>query len=311
MNNAHLKIRIAGSAIENGQIDVNDLAPALLAIGELIQAANTEINGDKSKMSVKVRATAEGSFEVDLVLWQSMMDSLVSLFEFSKANSDGIAAANDLVDLLFKAATPVVAGLTALSGGLLALFKFLKGRKPDSTEIKEDGSVSIQINNEVFITNQHTIKLAQSIVVREKAKKAVDVLSKEGIDTFEAISGNGESTLTVTKEDQASFDYQPTENEDVVTDEVRTMALHIVSLSFKETNKWRVSNGADTFYVTIEDEEFINRINAGVASFAKNDCIICDVREKQLHGHQGLRLERVIIKVKEHRTAPRQLGMEF
>lgn len=48
MSEASLTLVFDGPAVENGEIDVQELAPTLLAMGELIQAANDKINGDNA-----------------------------------------------------------------------------------------------------------------------------------------------------------------------------------------------------------------------------------------------------------------------
>jgi hypothetical protein len=83
MSKTNLTLIFDGPAVDKGEIDVQDLAPALLAVGELVQAANYEINGNKSQISVRVKATAEGSFEVDLALIQSIIESTKALFTFT------------------------------------------------------------------------------------------------------------------------------------------------------------------------------------------------------------------------------------
>jgi hypothetical protein len=77
MSEAKLTLGFDGPAVENGEMDIQAFATALLSMGDLIQAANTEINGGRAQMSMKVRATratAEGSFEVDLNLVQSLTE---------------------------------------------------------------------------------------------------------------------------------------------------------------------------------------------------------------------------------------------
>lgn len=302
MSDTNLTLIFDGPAVEKGEIDVQDLAPALLAIGSLIQSSNEAINGNRAHISVKVRATAEGSFEVDLSLVQSLLDSAKSLLDFADKNKDGIAAANELADLIFK----VVGIPGAVGGGLIALLKWLKGRKPDTIE-KKDGQVIVHIGDNYFITNDKTIQLAESLEVREQAKKAIASLSKEGIESI-AIRRQGEETLEVKKSDVGYFEI-PDNDDTEIEDEIRTVTLQIISLSFKEDNKWKVTDGSDPFGVTIEDIDFLNQIANNEISFSKNDYLVCEVRERQFQTAKGLRKERSIIKVKEHKPAARQLKL--
>ena len=63
-----------GPAVNEGRIDVRDLAPALLSLGRLIDAANSAINGDKVPIKVEAKALSDGSFEVHL-------DAIISLYQ--------------------------------------------------------------------------------------------------------------------------------------------------------------------------------------------------------------------------------------
>lgn len=292
MSEANLTLVFDGASVDNGEIDVQDLAPALLAMGELIQAANYEINGQKAQISLKVKATAEGSFEVDLTLVQSLMESAKVLFHFSEENKDGIAAANDLVDLLFKIVGGTVGATATIGGGLFALIKYLKSRKPD--KIEESGSnVHVHIGDNYFITSPQTIQLAESVSVREQAKRSIAALSKSGIDKIK-VKRPDHSDLEISKGEVGYFEYEEIEEE--LADETRTMTLQIISLSFKEDNKWRVTDGGDPFSATIEDTSFINKIAHNEVAFSKGDYLVCDVRaavqhvkgfEKRTLNHRG------------------------
>lgn len=302
MSEENLTLVFDGSGVEKGEIDVQDLAPALLALGDLIQSANKAINGDRAKISVRVRATAEGSFEVDLSLVQSLLETTKSLLDFSSSNKDSIAAANELADLIFKV---VVAPVTVAGGGLMALLKFLKGRKPAQIEEK-DGQIIVHIGDNYFITNKRTVQLAENLEVREHARKAVAALAKDGIDKI-SIRRSGEEALNVNKDELGYFDVSQIEEK--LEDEERSMTLQIISLSFKEDNKWKVTDGLEPFNVTIDDVDFLNKIAKNEISFSKNDYLVCDVRERQFQTLKGLRKERAIIKVKEHQPAPKQLKL--
>ena len=301
MSKANMTLVFDGSAVENGEIDVQDLAPALLAIGNLIQSANSTINGNKAHIQVKVKATSEGSFEVDLALAQSILDATKGFFDFAAANKDGIAAANDLVDVIFK-----VLGGSGLGGGLLLLIKWLKGRTPDKIETTGNQTF-IHIGDTYFVTSPDTLRLAESLEVRENAKKAISCLEKDGISKIK-VKRAGEETLIIDKSDAPYFEIPSTADTEL-QDETRKVTLQIISLSFKEENKWRVTDGSEPFSVDILDEEFLTKIANNEISFSKNDYLMCQIRERQFQTNRGLRKERAIMKVIEHRPAAKQMKL--
>ncbi|TXM64956.1 hypothetical protein FV226_25745 [Methylobacterium sp. WL12] len=304
MSEAHFTLIFRGPAVENGEIDVQDFAPALLSIGDLLQSANEVINGSAAKVAVKVRATAEGSFEVDLSLWQQLIESI---FNYAKDHKDGIAAAQELADLVLKIGGGIGAAGTFVGGGLFALLKWLKGRKPEKIEYQDDGSVTIHIGDNYFMTNRRTVELAENVAVRNHAKRLVSTLQRDGITSI-AARQNDRQELSLTREDIPSFDISDDQDEELA-DSTRPMVLQIISLSFKEENKWRLTDGGEPFTASIEDTEFLNKISNNEIYFGKNDCLICEVRERQVRNNKGLRKERTIIRVIEHKPSPRQLKL--
>jgi hypothetical protein len=59
-------------ALQSGTMDVRELAPALLAVADLCERANTLVNGDTTSIVVNVRADfRRGSFQVHFDLVQA------------------------------------------------------------------------------------------------------------------------------------------------------------------------------------------------------------------------------------------------
>ena len=77
MSKTKFSIAYDGPALHDGAMDVRDLAPALLAVGQLFDAANNILNSDHTKVSVNVTATGDGSFEVFLELAQTHVQQIV------------------------------------------------------------------------------------------------------------------------------------------------------------------------------------------------------------------------------------------
>ena len=60
-------IRYDGPALSDRSMDVAELAPALLALSDLLKIANTYANGDRAGVKVKVNADLEQHcFELNL-----------------------------------------------------------------------------------------------------------------------------------------------------------------------------------------------------------------------------------------------------
>jgi hypothetical protein len=70
-----------GPALRDGAMDVRDLAPALLALGQLLDAANAALNGDAAQLKLQVRATERGSFQIVLDLAQHWSADVLGFFE--------------------------------------------------------------------------------------------------------------------------------------------------------------------------------------------------------------------------------------
>lgn len=302
MSDARFTLIFEGPAVDNGEIDVRDLAPSLLSLGELLQAANAAINGERASVAVKLHATRAGSFEVDMTMVQSLAAQAGLLLDQLAGHRDSLAAAKDLADIIFK----VGAGAAAIGGGFFALIKWLKNRKPDRIE-ERGGDTIIHIGDTYFVTNARAVALAENLEVREQAKKLVSVLRSDGIDRL-STKTDGER-LTISKQEADYFEI-PVGDDETLEDAKREMYLQIDSLSFKEGNKWKVTDGGEPFYAVIEDAEFLNRIAKGEVSFSKTDHLHCMVHERQVRTIRGqLRKERTIVKVLEHKPGARQLKL--
>ena len=118
MSHADIALVYEGPAVDSGLMDVRDLAPALLAFGNLVEAANRVVNGDAATTKVQVKTVGAGSFAIGL----DVTVAFVQVVRDFLAGPDATAAAN-LIGIL--------TGSAAVGGGAIWLVKKLKGRKPD------------------------------------------------------------------------------------------------------------------------------------------------------------------------------------
>ena len=244
-------------------------------------------------VKVSVKATGQGSFEISFDVVQNIASQITSFFA-----GEHIVGALNLKEIVFG------------SAGLIWLIAKFRGRKPDRIERLSDSHVRITIGSETFDVPLALVRLYQDLAVRTAAQKVVaDPLRREGIDTFE-VRENRQSVLVVQKTEAVYFE-KPQSPPETLVETTRRAAFSIISLAFKEDNKWRLYDGNTQISALIEDEAFLARVNANLIAFAKGDILICDVRITQQQTGEGLSTEYVVEKVIEHRPALRQLPLPF
>ncbi|MGA9884922.1 MAG: hypothetical protein WBQ34_14495, partial [Candidatus Acidiferrales bacterium] len=219
VSSSELTISYDGELLRAGLMDVQELAPALLASGTLLQKANRLVNGDTTRVSLKVRSDfRRGSFLINFVVDQTLLDQAKT---FLLQHPDLTGATQILQMLFFWVGIPVGAGTS-----LFKLIKKLGRRKPDSV-IFEDSNVTIITGDVKMIVSDTVYKLYLDPDARRAANAIVAPLNKEGIDVLEIKRGS--DTEIVTKDEAASFEYSAVED-DLLLDNSREAWLAIVSL---------------------------------------------------------------------------------
>jgi hypothetical protein len=296
---ANFRVTYDGPALQESTMDVRELAPALLALGDLMEAASMALYGSKVKATVEVKASFRtGCFGIDLVLLQSWVNKVVDIFSGKEmsafANAGALLAALGFV------------GHNAHKG-LVAVLKWLRGRPISTVETREDGARILTEDGDMLEVELAVLALLRDRTVREELLRAMAPLDRIGITTV-AFGTDAEIFDTVDVGSKAWF--EPPAHEDVLLlDDKRKMAFSIVSLAFKEDNKWRLYDGAATIHATIEDEEFLARVDQNLEVFAKGDVLLCSVHVKQWHTLGGARTEYVVDRVLEHLQAARQIPL--
>jgi len=84
--------------------------------------------------------------------------------------------------------------------------------------------------------------------------------------------------------------------------------VSIATAAFIEGNKWRLSSGDQTFYASVDDPAFVERVNQG-EQFAKGDVLKVRMRVVQSRGPSGLQTQRSIVEVLEHIPRARQMRL--
>lgn len=295
---SEFRITYDGTALASHTMDVRELAPALLAAGDLLDAATRALNGERVKSQTHVRASFKtGSFGIDFNLATDWALKVRDIFA-----GDTVTATANAIAILGALGLGVRQG----GKGLLAVLKWLRGRRLDKVETGETTATLIVEQDRLEI-DLAVLALLRDLAVREALDKLLAPLDRDGIDIF-ACGDDKTIVETVTKAERAWF-YAPAIEDELILDDVRKMAFSIVSLAFKEDNKWRLYDGAATIHATLADADFLARVDQNLESFTKGDLLICMVRVRQWQTPSGARTEYEVTEVLEHRQAARQIRL--
>ena len=286
---AQFDIVYDGPAVADGVMDVRDLGPALMAVGSLFDAANLVANGERASVNVNVRATSHGSFEIVFDVVQSLRAQ---------------AADQSLITLALELKELLIGGGIGAGSGLVMLIRWLRGRRPKVDRLN-DGLYRLTVDGDTYEVPLVLLRLYQDAATRRALADMLKPLREQGIETLE-IRERGERLHQIHASDVVF--YEAPEVQELLLDEVRRQAFSVVSLSFKEDNKWRLTDGHNTFSVSMKDEGFQRRVDTDQVGFFKNDILVCDLRTVQWQIRDGIKTEYEVVRVLSHRQA-RQLPL--
>lgn len=302
------KVRIAytGEALENGAMDINDLAPALLAFADLVKRANVLVgNTQPVRLMLNADSIKRGSFDVTLELIYSGLDQIKLLM--GAAEDIGLKALSDALGI----------GAT-IKEGVFWLIQAIGNKKILKVSETDDNKVAINLNdNSKIIINQNTYNVFMDHEARSSITKVMEPVKKEGIEGFEIRNPynyeDKKPSFKVVKDDLQLYETPELETnvvpENIIEQEV---LLKIVSLVFDEAQKWRFTDGDTTFWAKVEDKDFWNSVNSSEQAFRNGDRLKAVCRIVQRIGVNGnIITERNIIKVIEVLPKPTQIKLKL
>jgi len=291
----HFEVIYNGPALKLNEMDVRDLAPALLAISDVLEESNKIIYGDKTRVQVNVRGTFKtGSFGFDLSVVQGAIEGFTSLF-----NSDAVNAASNLLQMVGFVGIP--------SGSLIGFLLWLRNRKIKKVTEKGGAQTIVEVVDEKIEVHPKIIALFSNVKIRTNLQKVItEPLSKEGIDSLSI--KKDKKTTKIKKEEKDYFKLSDVPDEPL-KDEAREVYLKALSVIFVEGNKWRFSDGTNEFFATVKDENFVEDVQNNKITFTKDDTFRVKLREKQWITDTGLKTEHEIEEVLDHRSAAKQIKL--
>lgn len=249
MTEERIAVAYDGDEVEQGRMDVLELAPSLLAFANFIHEAQTLLYPDDPRVSVEVVATGEGSFEVDLSIIHSLIQQARSLFAADSAT----AAAN-------------LAQLGGVVLGIIKLVRWLRGRAIERRERTPEGGTRLVLpDGTTYTTTPEVMQVYDRLAIRRLLRDFVRPLRREGIE--EVRVQHHDDREVVSQADREAFDLP--DEEEIVNETVSQRVMQIDNLPVSSpSNKWRLSDGGGSIWVTIEDEGFLQDVARDKTQFA-------------------------------------------
>ena len=299
MSKATFSVTYEGPTTEDGEVPIDQLAPSLLAIGDLFAVATSAIHGEGTRSVASVYAhrkatSAEVSISVEFV-------SIVGKLKELLAGDDGTAAANLITILLF------VGGSTGALG-LVPFIRWCRNRRFTVGAANDNDAVTVETEDgSKVVVQQHVTNLllgSGRVNITQKVYNIVRPLEQQGTEQI-TFSAKGHQPQRVTEPDLPSFAPWEEEVVEQVEGVRKDMMLTVVQLTFKEGNRWRLSDGNVEFWAAINDEEFLKDVRCRRELFGHGDILKCDVEVRQhIDQQQQLRTSYSVEKVRQHLPGP-------
>ena len=303
MSVAEFTIYFDGEALRDGSMDVRDLAPAMLAFGDMLEQANRVLNGNEVKVSVRVKGFPAGSFGISFETILDFMSQLKGVFQPGSTFRDAL----EILNLLGISPTALTTGSCA---GLFALIKWARGRKLTKTATLEHNRVALSFEDDTIEVQKSVADLYTDPVVRNCLDRAVEPLRTQGISSI-YVKDDGNKFQLINAKDVSYFSpVDLDERMPLDVDEAPQIRyFSIVSLSFKEDNKWKLTDGTSQIFVTISDKKFLADVDSGIKSFSKGDRLKVRLVTRQAQTRKGLVTDYEAVEVLEHTSPHRQYSL--
>lgn len=292
------------------ELDVFQLAPTLLALGELIQESNQQVNPGGRQIGVNVKPFREGSFIVDLTVFpQTHLQQFLDLL--GSHPIDQIKTVLEWIGLI--AGTPF---------GAVQLVKWLRG-KPKSVEevgpgefrytAGDDRSITVTAPVHQLISNSNITNNMYKVY----AAPIEQQISITDVKTY--IENHQESEVVVTKDEVQGFREYVAPSETVQgTEIVKEHTHHGVYLNPKrgafdgDPKEWSFRRGAEIVVATIKDKEFLEKCVKGEYRLNHSDLLIVDLLERQrVQGTMVMKPVYEILRVTSYIKGPEQASLDI
>lgn len=284
-----------GPAVTDGRMPVRELAPALLALGELFHLANEIAQPESPPVHLEVRAFNDGSFKAALTV--ATIDDMIDLL-----NTEGAIALATLITLISDPGQGVFAALRKVRGKIRRRIPEPDG---ETTKIETE-------SGDVYYFPNSTINVLSNEAARDAALTAMRPLEEEGVEEMR-IEREGDDPLVIRKDEVADVEENWEEDEgddaeDPAVDEEFDALITITQLAFDPKYMWRVQFGDNLIRAKLADARFLNKIHRREVGFFDGDTLKVRLRMRQW---AGKKTEFTIVKVVSHRHRGNDTPLPF
>jgi hypothetical protein len=272
-----LLLRYSGPSVEEGSMNVYDLASGLVAFSDFVVAASHNVFGGEVEVRAEVRAFSRGSFITDVMF--NVVGPLATIWQT-------VPDAKRLLETVQQS---------------LDLFKFLRGKAPAKIERQDNHAVAVTNNNgQITVVHIEALNLTMSDKGGDAAQAFIGKVLQQG-KGIDAVSVESEHKVIARASESDAKYFGKVEATTPVNQVTARMSLMIETASFKEGNKWKFNDGATSQLIAIEDGDFLKRVDSG-EPFRKGDVLVVDMRITQHQSYSGapIKTDKVIVKVIEH-----------
>jgi hypothetical protein len=301
MTPTHIRVVYDGPGVEDGEMDISQLASSLLAFGKLIENADAIRTGEAGRVRVRVQSDVKrGSFDIGISLhWlESLKDAAIS-WALTPEGAGTLA----LLSLLgFNVKDAALAG----GRGVIQTVRWLGGRRIAKRITLEDGNTQLVVEDgDSIIVHPAVAQMIEEPSVRQPLEKFTEPLREDGVEEIR-FEDDG---LQIEKIEAAEAEnFVANAGSEPTSSATFKATYQIKRLFFERGRKWRLSSGAQTITAEIEDDAFWTRVDASQVAFAKEDYLVCVVRMDQWLSPAGLKTEYNIERVEQHIPSPKQTG---
>ena len=279
-----LTLRYAGPLVDAGRMDAYEAAGNIIAFADFLGVAASAAHGPQAKLKTEIKAFQQGSFAVQFALeFGGIMATLFS----------GISSPKDMYEIIRQS---------------FDAWRHLAGNDPKATTILDNGAIQVTNNHgQIAVYRAEVINIITSPEASIAAARFVRKPMESEIESV-SIECGSETVASATRNEAPYIGFLAAR--EVLTENTMRMWLMLESPTFKGGNKWKFADDRASFWAPIEDQAFLDQVARRETLFGQDDALLVDIQIRQSGQPPGaIKTERTIIKVHEHRHAPKQANL--